>query len=170
LFSCSASLAAQENIITLGGGYSWANIENTDVSATGFRINGVYEYNQPGASVAHGVTFSYLTVSSTEGDLKSKVTSFPIYYSPKIMFGKADKFKVFLKGALGMQFSWLEREGIVSLNDNDMGFYLGGGAGFMFFLKDNIFINAEYELAWISNSWYRDGLINSATAGIGFRF
>jgi hypothetical protein len=40
----------------------------------------------------------------------------------------------------------------------------------MLFLKENFFINAEYEIAWASNSYYKDGWINSAMGGIGFRF
>jgi len=40
-----------------------------------------------------------------------------------------------------MQFAGLKREGAVSISDNDFGFYAGGGAGIMIFLKDNIFYN-----------------------------
>jgi len=40
----------------------------------------------------------------------------------------------------------------------------------MFFLKENIFINAEYEIAWASNFGYKDGWINTAGGGIGFKF
>jgi hypothetical protein len=40
----------------------------------------------------------------------------------------------------------------------------------MIFLKENIFINAEYEIAWASNSWYKDGWMNTAMGGIGFKF
>jgi hypothetical protein len=161
---------SQENVGTVSGGYSWANITDSNEKATGFRINGLYEYNPLNASFAHGVSIGYIKLTSVDGDLTSTVSSMPVYYAPKYMFGKSDKFKVFVKGALGMQFAWLKREGIVNITDNDMGFYLGGGAGFMFFPKENFFINAEYELAYATNSWYRDGWINSASGGIGFRF
>lgn len=80
------------------------------------------------------------------------------------------KSKPLLKGVLGMQFASLKKEGLVSLSDNDFGFYGGGGAGLMFFIKDNIFINAEYEIAWASNNWYKDGWMNTAMGGIGFKF
>jgi hypothetical protein len=40
----------------------------------------------------------------------------------------------------------------------------------MVYLKENIFINAEYEIAWASNGWYVDGWMNSITGGIGFKF
>ncbi len=86
------------------------------------------------------------------------------------MFG-SEKAKFFVKGAVGVQFAGLKREGTnLSNDDNDFGFYTGGGTGGMVFLnKDNIFLSAEYEIAWASNSWYRDGWINSAMGGIGFK-
>ena len=64
----------------------------------------------------------------------------------------------------------LKEKVLYSLSDNDFGFYGGGGAGIMIFLKENIFINGEYEIAWASNSWYKDGWINTASGGIGFKF
>ena len=85
------------------------------------------------------------------------------------MFG-SDKFKAFIKGALGMQFAGLKKEGFINFKDNDFGFYGGGGAGIMIFIKENIFINGEYEIAWASNSWYKDGWMNTAMGGIGFKF
>jgi hypothetical protein len=85
------------------------------------------------------------------------------------MFGN-EKVKAFIKGALGGQFAGLKKEGIITLSDNDFGFYGGGGAGVMLFLKSNIFINAEYEIAWASNSCYKDGWMNTAGGGIGFKF
>jgi len=85
------------------------------------------------------------------------------------MFGK-ERIKLFVKGALGVQFAALKREGAISISDNDFGFYGGGGAGILIFLKENIFINGEYEIAWASNSWYKDGWINTAGGGIGFKF
>lgn len=85
------------------------------------------------------------------------------------MFGN-EKFKGFIKGALGMQYSTLKREGLVSFKDDDFGFYGGGGAGFMIFLKEFLFINGEYEIAWLSNSFYQDGWMNTVSGGIGVKF
>jgi hypothetical protein len=164
---------SQENAVTLSGGYSFAKIEDTDVKATGYRINGLYEFNPVSGILAHGISFGYIHISGSETVINqestSTVNSFPIYYAPKVMFG-SEKFKVFIKGALGMQFAWLKREALVELKDNDWGFYGGGGGGIMFFLKENIFLNAEYEIARASNSWYNDGWMNTAMGGIGFKF
>jgi hypothetical protein len=173
LILLSFKALSQENIVTLSGGYSFANIEDTDAKGTGFRINGLYELNPMSGNFAHGISFGYIGLSGSEGvgsqTIDYTINSFPLYYAPKYMFG-SDKFKGFIKGALGMQFAGLKREGFISASDNDVGFYGGGGAGIMLFIKENIFVNAEYEIAWASNSWYKDGWISTAGAGIGFRF
>ena len=164
---------SQENMVTVSGGYSFANIEDTDAKGTGWRINGLYEFNPGGSILAHGLSIGFISVTASEGvgqqTVTSKINSVPIYYAPKVMFGK-EKIKVFVKGALGTQYANLKREGYISISDNDFGFYGGGGAGILFFLKENIFINAEYEIAWASNSCYKDGWINTAMGGIGFKF
>ncbi len=160
-------------MVTLSGGYSFANIEDTDTKGTGWRINGLFEFSPWVASLPMECQsdISILQESETvaQQTVKSTVGSLPVYYAPKVMFGN-DRIKAFIKGALGMQYAWLKREGVVSITDNDFGFYGGGGAGIMIFLKENIFINGEYEIAWASNSWYKDGWINTASGGIGFKF
>jgi hypothetical protein len=173
LIFCSAAVWAQGNIITVSGGYAFANIEDSNVQGTGFRINAIYEYYPAGALFAHGVTLGYAHLSSSETvlqqEVKSVINSFPIYYSPKVIFG-GEKIKFFIKGALGMQYAGLTREAEVTITDYDFGFYGGGGAGIMIFLKENIFINGEYEIAWSSNHSYKEGWLNSATGGIGVKF
>jgi hypothetical protein len=166
---CAVSAWGQENMVTFSGGYSFANIEDTDSKATGWRINGLYEFCPNAGMLAHGLSFGFISLSATKNSVTSTVHSFPLYYAPKVMFGN-DRIKAFIKGAIGMQFATLNREGAVSFTDHDYGFYGGGGAGIMIFLKENIFINGEYEIAWASNAYYKDGWINTAGGGIGFKF
>ena len=167
---CAVTTAwGQENMFTVSGGYSFANIEDSDDKATGWRINGLYEYNPAGGRIAHGLSFGYINLSTTDGSTTNTVHSFPLYWAPKLMFG-SERVKAFIKGALGMQFATLKREGLVDYNDHDYGFYGGGGAGVMFFINESIFINGEYEIAWASNNYYREGWISTAGGGIGFRF
>jgi hypothetical protein len=173
LFFISVQTRSQENVLTLSGGYSFAKIENSEKIATGYRINGLYEFNPVGGIFAHGISFGYTHLSSSEDVNQTTVTntvnSFPVYYAPKLMLGN-DKIKGFIKGALGFQYAWLKRDALIELTDHDFGFYGGGGAGIMIFVKENIFINAEYEIAWASNSSYKDGWINTVMGGIGFKF
>jgi len=164
---------SQESLVTLSGGYAWSNMEEAESNATGYRINGLYEFNPNEGMVAHGISFGYIHTSAessvTDG-VEYKLNNWPIYYAPKVMFGKG-KLNAFLKGALGLHFSGYKRVGgATELDTNDTGFYGGAGAGAMFQIKGNIHINVEYEWAYLSNSWYQDGFLNSAMAGLVLRF
>lgn len=169
LVLCAVTAWGQENLFSVSGGYSFANIEDSDDKATGWRINGLYEYNPAGGRIAHGLSFGYINLSTIDGSTTTTVHSFPLYWAPKLLFGN-ERIKAFVKGALGMQFATLKREGLTDYNDHDYGFYGGGGAGVMFFINENLIINGEYEIAWASNSYYRDGWVSTAGGGIGFRF
>ena len=57
---------SQENMVTLSGGYSFANIEDTDVKGTGYRINGLYELNPMEGKFAHGISFGYIGLKADE--------------------------------------------------------------------------------------------------------
>jgi hypothetical protein len=169
LILLSLKAISQENMVTMSGGYAFANIEDSDDKGTGWRINGLYEYNPKGGMFAHGVSFGYIHLSDKGELVENTVNSFPLYYAPKVMFGNA-RIKAFVKGVLGMQFASLKRAGQIEITDHDFGFYGGGGAGIMVFIRENIFINGEYEIAWASNSYYKDGWMNTAGGGIGFKF
>lgn len=170
------SLFSQESMVTLSGGYAFANIEEVETGSSGFRINGLYEFNPNGGKIAHGLSFGYIGTSAT-ATINSNETadyqlnSWPIYYAPKFMFG-GEKFKGFVKGALGIHFSGYKRTGVAGgeLDTNDTGFYGGASLGAMYLLSEKMFLNLEYEWAYLSNSWYRDGFMNSAMLGLGFRF
>lgn len=166
---------SQENAFTLSGGYSFANIEDTDVNADGWRINGLYDFNPQGGDVSYGFSLGYISLkASSEAGISDtadyKISTMPIFFAPKYLIGK-DKFKGFIKGAIGMQKSWFEREGpALILEDSDWGFYAGAGVGANYFLNEKLFLGLEYELAWMTNSFYKDGLMNSAMLGIGVKF
>jgi hypothetical protein len=170
----SLTALSQENRFTLGGGYAFANVEEVDTDATGFRITGLYEYVPSGGKVVHGVSFGYIGTSAeysiTGQSNDYKINSWPIYYAPKLMFGNGSA-KAFIKGALGMQFSSLKRTGTLSeIKNNDFGFYGGAGAGVMKSFGEKMFINLEYEWAYLSNTFYKDGFMNSVMLGVGVKF
>ena len=165
---------SQENLITISGGYSFANIEDTEIKPGGWRINGSYEFNPTGGPWFFGFAIGYIGLSASEETLGSETVEYnigtmPIYLAPKFMFG-SDKVKGFIKAALGTQNSHLKRTGLIEVTDSDWGFYTGGSAGVTISLSEKFFINAEYELAWLSNSYYKDGLMNSAMLGLGVKF
>jgi hypothetical protein len=172
----SFSVFSQENLVTFSGGYAFANVEDVSGDATGWRINGTYEYRPNGGSIAHGISIGYISVegdgTTNIGSLPTSYTvnSLPIYYAPKYLFGNKS-LEGFVKGALGMQFSDLETTTQnVRISSNDSGFYGGLGVGGMKTFKEKFFINAEYEWAYMSNSFYKDGFMNSFMVGLGVRF
>jgi hypothetical protein len=167
---CSTVLRAQDNLITISSGYATAKISDSDLKGTGWNIRGLYEFNQQDDSkFLHGISFGFINTHASEGEQRYRLNSFPLYYAPKIMAGKG-KLKGFLKGALGIQFSSVRLEGLFDLTDADMGLYAGAGAGIMLMLNEELFINAEYEIAWASNKYYKDGLISTIGGGIGIKF
>jgi Outer membrane protein beta-barrel domain len=169
----SMTIWAQENMFSLSGGYVFTNVEEADANANGFRINGLFEFNPQGGPWAHGVSFGYINTKATTTGIESNdyaFTNLPLYFSPKYLIGKKS-FKGFVKGAVGMHFSHLSRTGtLAEISDWSIGFYGGASAGVMKTFNDKIFINLEYEWAYLSNANYRDGFINTVMGGIGMKF
>jgi hypothetical protein len=166
----SVTVWGQENMVTLSGGYAFANIDDADENATGWRINGTYEFNAFQGKYAQGISFGYISTMSTAGNTEHQINSWPIYFAPKYLFG-GDSFKGFVKGAIGGHFSNIKSTGptlIVESSAN--GFYGGVGAGAMYTFSDKIFINLEYEWAYMGSSYYRDGFMNSVMLGLGIIF
>ena len=86
------------------------------------------------------------------------------------MIGKKG-LKGFIKGALGGHFSEYTRTGALpDIDTTDIGFFGGASLGVMFMFNEKVFANIEYEWAYLSNSYYRDGEVASAMIGIGARF
>jgi len=175
LILISTSVWAQESMFTLSYGWASLNPEEFDKTADGFRINGLYEYNPNQGKIAHGLNIGYVLTKYEEasplGTNEFSFRSWPVYYAPKLLLGNSDKFKFFFKGALGLHFSKYMEEGpAVAIESKDTGFYGGLGAGGMLFLKENIFLNLEYEWAYQSNFYRGNGFLNTAQLGIGYKF
>lgn len=174
LFAGVVSYAqAQENMVTISGGYAFANFEDIDENATGWRINGLYEFIPSGGKIAHGLSFGYIGTSVETGEnvvSTYKLHTWPIYYAPKFTFGK-NKFNAFIKGAMGMHYTGYDRSGALTETATyDVGFYGGAGAGIKYNIKGSFYIVGEYEWAYLSNSLFKDGFMNSAMGGIGIMF
>ncbi len=174
LFVVITTVKAQENKFSINGGYVFSNIEDTDADAKGWRINGLYEFNPSESSLSHGFAVGYMTTtadytSQTESS-SYDINSWPIYYAPKFTVGKG-ALKGFVKGALGTHITTFKRTGsLTEIKSTDMGFYGGAGLGGTLNINEKVFLQAEYEWAYMSNSYYVDGFVNSITAGLGFKF
>lgn len=163
---------AQQNMFTASYGYVFGNIQDVNTDLEGYRVNGVYEFNPYEGAVSHGLSIGYLYSKGTteSGLLDVKVRTWPIYYAPKYMFGN-EKFKGFVKGAIGMHFAKYMSEGVVfAFEYNQAGIYAGAGAGAMYNINKSVFLNLEYEWAYMGNSQEDDIFMNTASLGLGFRF
>jgi hypothetical protein len=169
----SFGVKAQEKSLTLSGGYVFVNIDETDVNADGFRFNGLFDFNPQGGKFSHGfsVGYAHMTATGTKANQTAdyKINSIPIYYAPKVSFG-SESFKIFLKGALGLHFSHYRRTGyFAEINDWDAGLYAGAGLGFVKSINEKVFVSLEYEWAYMNNTAYASGFLNTAMLGIGIK-
>jgi hypothetical protein len=172
---------SQNNMVIINGGYAWANVDASEILAddpnvkgTGWRINGEYAWIPDNGKIAYGIAVGYLNVQATYDEgadpTDYKISTIPMYFAPRYMFGN-DKIQGFIKLVAGFHSSTYERKTSTgSLTGNDYGFYGGGGGGLMFHINDRIFLDADYEVAYMTNDYYRNGLMQTIMGGIGIKF
>lgn len=173
-FSFNLNAQLNENSITLSGGYAFAKSELVDGSVTGWRINGVYEFAPYQNNFGHGLAVGYTrTTENVESILQTldyTYNAWPIYYTPRWCFGK-ENFNVFVNAALGIHFSNFVQKGVLGeATQSHIGFYGGLGGGLLYNLSERFYIDLEYNWAFMANAYYKNGFMNSAMLGIGFRF
>jgi hypothetical protein len=66
LIVLSVKAQSQESAFTLSGGYAFANIQDIETRGTGWRINGLYEFNPAGGVFAHGISIGYISIPATD--------------------------------------------------------------------------------------------------------
>jgi hypothetical protein len=169
----TTALSQGFSALTLRGGYAFAVVEESDASAAGWRANLLFEQGRTGSAWTHGGAVGFamvkasVTAQATTRDYT--VSTLPLSYSPRYTFG-GESVRSFVTAAVGLQFSWLtNKESGVEVSDNDFGFYGGFGAGFTVMVSGEWFITAEYEGAYLSNAFYRDGFLHSLMAGVGMK-
>ena len=129
--------------------------------------------------LAQGIGFGFAQTKATltypfliESETEITANHFPVYYAPEYTFLEPGFFNVFVKGAFGMHFSSYNRAGELGddLKHGDFGFYGGFGAGTQLSFSEYVFLILEYEWAYLSNSIYRDGFLNSLLLSVGYNF
>jgi hypothetical protein len=184
LLICFSSCFAQEkHRVSLNGGYVMTTIEDHDTKASGWRITGLYEFKPADGKILHGLAFGFVNVTGNKEYVTNdsgvnvnqkadyKVSTIPVYYAPKMFFGSGENLKFFANLMIGVQFSTFELtndDGRLKYTDN--GFYGGGGAGINYDLEEKLFLNAGYEISYVSQGFYSDGIMHSVNVGIGLRF
>jgi hypothetical protein len=170
----SLSGKAQQNMVSIEGGWALADLEEVSTSMNGWRIAGLYEFNPYAGKVTHGISFGYVGMSTDvmvgSSNIHYELGSFPIYYAPGLLLGK-EKFKFQLKGALGWQFSNVNRTGLfIDTESSDAGIVLGAGAGGLYNINPTTFLNFGYEFLFMDNSFYLDEFLHTIKLGLGFKF
>ncbi|MCU0361181.1 MAG: outer membrane beta-barrel protein [Bacteroidia bacterium] len=165
---------AQQNMVSIEGGWAIADLEEVSTSMNGWRIAGLYEFNPLAGKITHGISFGYVGMSTDVmvggTSVRYELGSFPIYYAPGLLLGK-EKFKFQLKGALGWQFSNVNRTGVlIDSKSSDAGIALGAGAGGLYNINPKTFLNFGYEFLFMDNSFYLDEFLHTFKLGIGFKF
>jgi hypothetical protein len=170
LLLAAAGIYGQDNRVSLTGGYSFAIIKDVDTQGSGWNFHGLYEFNRVGDNLAHGVSIGVIHFTASADDRSAEVTTWPVCYAPKLLFGSG-AFKAFVKVAVGLHTTKVINKGpALTTDDMDFGFFGGLGAGVEYLFNEKFFVNAEYELAFLSNSYYQDGMINNISLGLGLRF
>src|SRR5688572_6408868 len=169
------SIVAQLNSFTFEGGYAFGNAQYYRTNFPGWKVNGLFEYHPKEHKLCYGFSIGYiktsnnLIVSSGGNEFEYSIGTVPIVIVPKYIIGNGS-FQGFIKTDLGYQFSNRKRLNSSESALNQSGFYGGIGAGIMKSFGPKYFIHLDYEFAYMTNSYYENGLLNSIMLGVGSRF
>ena len=160
-------------LFIVNGGTQFLDPEDTEQSLDGFSGGFSYEHSSWNGKWSGGFSLSYLSSQTKDDSSSSRTvnfTSVPLTLFGKYNFGSS-KVRGFLRGNVGVHTSKIESAGErAGLTDWDAGFVVGAGLGANLFMSKTMLLNAGYHFAYLSNSFYRDGLVHSLQLGIGFQF
>ena len=175
IFFLTSTVSAQfknwSQLISFNGGYASLVGETTGNTLDGYAFDFTYEQVNMDGDMAGGIMITYLAGhdDDSENDRRINYQSIPVMLQGKYFFG-SEMIKGYLQGGVGVQFSRIEYTGPnLLLQDGDSGFALNLGLGGYIFTDEKIFINAAYNFSYMSNSFYRDGIIHLLKIGIGFQ-
>lgn len=166
-------------LLILNAGFTWATPEDNDKELNGNTFTLSYESSNLDGDLAGGISIGYMMTSAdsvnssgaTVGRLNAvNYDVLPVFVYGRYMFG-SDQIKGYIGGGVGIQFSSADfyREN-VQIEAKDSGLLIGGMAGVNYFISDKILINGNYNLSWLANGYYKDGLAQNFTIGLGYQF
>jgi hypothetical protein len=170
---------AGSRLLILNVGFTAASPEDNDNDLHGNTFSLNYESSNLDGNLAGGVSIAYMVTSAdsttASGGTANRLNSvsyntLPVIFYGRYMFGP-DQLRGYIGAGFGIQFSNARfYTDNVQTNGTDSGVLIGGMAGLNYFFNDKIFINGNYNLSWLSNSFYRDGMVHNFTVGLGFQF
>jgi hypothetical protein len=169
--TASAQFKSWSKLTSFNGGYASLVGEYTGNTMDGYAFDFTYEQVNMEGNLAGGIIITYLAGhdKDSKDDRRINYQSIPIMFQGKYFFGPA-KYKGYLQGGIGLQFSRIEFSGPnILLQDGDSGFTGGLGLGGYFFTDEKMFINVAYNFSYQANSFYRNGIVHLLKVGIGFQ-
>ncbi|MGH7493038.1 MAG: outer membrane beta-barrel protein [bacterium] len=160
-------------------GFTEASPEDSDNNLNGNTFSLNYEKSDWQGRLAGGVAIAYSTTSADSlnaaGQELQRLNSVSYEVVPILLYGKvlfgSPKAKGYVGGGFGLQFSDIKYfTQNAQITDRESGFLVGGVAGLNVFLSEKILLNGNYNLSYLGNSYYKDGLAHNFTIGLGFQF
>jgi hypothetical protein len=145
----STMAVAQENMLTIGGGYAFANVQDTDLGSSGWRINALFEFNPGRANRPRRLMGMQYKSNVTGAQNAEYADSVPIYYAPKM---PERRMRAFVQGAIGMHFSSFKRSGSLGELSQVAGVFTEVFPPGVCCSCEQVFLNAEYEFAYLSSA------------------
>lgn len=169
----------EAGLLIFNVGFTEASPEDSDNNLSGNTFSLNYEKSDWKGKLAGGFAIAYSTTSAdsltASGQELKRLNSVSYEVIPALLYGKvlfgSPKAKGYVGAGVGIQFS-----NITSYRDNvevtgqESGFLVGGMAGLNVFLNERILLNGNYNLSYLGNSYYKDGMAHNFTIGLGFQF
>ena len=180
--SAHAGVKPGDGILFLNVGYangkSTVSGNNLDGGVFGFDYEKMDWGNPVSGGIMAGYSKIHESVSSDTTDYT--ITTMPIFLGGKYWFGK-DKIQGYVGAAFGMYFAKLEASASTVVagkpvggsytSETGLGVGLGIPVGVAFSVGKTVMLSANYMLNWLwDNKFLDNDIINSASAGVIFRF
>jgi len=169
----NAQFKAGSGLISTTGAYSIFKSENSNRSIDGGGFQLGYEVSNLQGNFAFGGGLGYLVGTEDLDDGQVRYSTLPFWLYGKFLFG-SEKTKLYVPLAIGYQMSEREISGeVFSIQDTnhswDSGISLGTGIGLNYYFNEKICGIVGYNLQWLNNRNYKEGLAHVFNFGIGFQ-
>jgi hypothetical protein len=168
-----AQFKGGSSLISASGAYTIFTVEDTNetIDGGGFQLG--YEISNVQGNFAFGGGLGYMVGLEDVDDGQIRYSTLPFWLYGKFLFGP-EKAKFFIPLALGYQISERQISGdIFSIQDTyhnwDSGISLGTGIGINYYFSEKICGIFSYNLQFLSNRYYKEGLAHVFNFGLGFQ-
>jgi hypothetical protein len=183
LLLCFGQTLAQydpgSSFMILNFGWTMANPDGVDADIDGNTFSLSYEKTDFEGVWSLGFALAYSKMSAdsvtANGQSLDRLNKLgyevlPISVFCKAMFG-SEKLRAYVGAGLGIHFSNITYfTNNVQVTAFESGILLSGLAGGYFFISESVFLNANYSLNWMNNSYYENSMAHNINLGLGFQF